>query len=751
MKFKLLHFGLLIVSTFSFAQNKISGIVNLENQGLEGASVQIESLKIGQQTDDKGKYSLSDIPDGTYKVTASFVGLKSAVKTISLKNKQNTIVNFELDFDDALDEIVVSGTMRAVSRIDSPMPVDVIQNEFFLKNPTANIFEGLQTVNGVKPQINCSVCNTGDIHINGLEGPYTMVLIDGMPIVSGLSTVYGLSGIPNSLIERVEIVKGPASSLYGSEAIGGLINVITKDAYKTPRFSADIFSTSWAETNIDLGYSAKVGKFATVLTGVNAFYYDTPIDNNNDNFTDLTLQKRASVFQKWDFKRKSGKAFSLAGRYFYEDRWGGEMQWNKSYRGGDEVYGESIYTSRWELLGNYELNTNIPLKTNFSITHHDQNSVYGDMPYLAKQTIGFGQLIHTKTYGKHDLLLGSAFRYNYYNDNTPATANADEYWMPSIFVQDDIKLTEKQNLLLGARYDYNSNHGSIFTPRIAYRYKFTDFDVLRINAGTGFRVVNLFTEDHAALTGSRDVIIANELKPEQSYNVNLNYLKKIYGDSGNYYSFEASAWYTHFTNQIIPDYDTHPNQIIYDNLDGYAVSKGVSVNADATLTNGLKLMLGVTAMDVNKTENSQTTRQMLTERFTGTWSIAYDIPKTNLTIDYTGNLYGGMRLPTLGELDPRRDHSKPFSIQNIQMTYKGLANFEFYGGVKNLLNWTVNKGNPFVIARANDPFDRGVDFDNNGNAIATPTNPYALTFDPSYSYGTNQGIRGFVGVRYNLK
>lgn len=751
MKFKLLHFGLLIVSTFSFAQNKISGIVNLENQGLEGASVQIESLKIGQQTDDKGKYSLSDIPDGTYKVTASFVGLKSAVKTISLKNKQNTIVNFELDFDDALDEIVVSGTMRAVSRIDSPMPVDVIQNEFFLKNPTANIFEGLQTVNGVKPQINCSVCNTGDIHINGLEGPYTMVLIDGMPIVSGLSTVYGLSGIPNSLIERVEIVKGPASSLYGSEAIGGLINVITKDAYKTPRFSADIFSTSWAETNIDLGYSAKVGKFATVLTGVNTFYYDTPIDNNNDNFTDLTLQKRASVFQKWDFKRKSGKAFSLAGRYFYEDRWGGEMQWNKSYRGGDEIYGESIYTSRWEMLGNYKFNTNIPLKANFSVTHHDQNSVYGDIPYLAKQTIGFGQLIHTKTYGKHDLLLGTAFRYNYYNDNTPATASADEYWMPSIFVQDDIKITEKQNILLGARYDYNSNHGSIFTPRIAYRYKFTDFDVLRINAGTGFRVVNLFTEDHAALTGSRDVIIANELKPEQSYNINLNYLKKIYGDTGNYYSFEASAWYTHFTNQIIPDYDTHPNQIIYDNLDGYAVSKGVSVNADATLTNGLKLMLGVTAMDVNKTENSQTTRQMLTERFTGTWSIAYDIPKTNLTIDYTGNLYGGMRLPTLGELDPRRDHSKPFSIQNIQMTYKGLANFEFYGGVKNLLNWTVNKGNPFVIARANDPFDRGVDFDNNGNAIATPSNPYALTFDPSYSYGTNQGIRGFVGVRYNLK
>ena len=750
MKIKLFTIFLLVCCSVTFAQNKISGIVNLDKKGLEGVSIQIESLQIGTQSNEQGNYVLENIPDGNYKIKVSYVGIKSVFKTVNLQKSQTVNLNFDLEFEDFLEEVVVSGTMRNVSRIDSPMPVDIISKQFFLKNPTANIFEGLQTVNGVKPQINCSVCNTGDIHINGLEGPYTMILIDGMPIVSGLSTVYGLSGIPNSLIERVEIVKGPASSLYGSEAIGGLINVITKDAFKAPRFSADIFSTSWAETNIDLGYSAKVGKFATVLTGVNAFYYDTPIDNNNDNFTDLTLQKRASIFQKWDFKRKSGKAFSLAGRYFYEDRWGGEMQWNKTYRGGDEVYGESIYTSRWEALGNYELNTNLPLKASFSITHHDQNSVYGDTPYLAKQTIGFGQLIHTKTYGIHDLLVGTAFRYNYYNDNTPATNKADKYWMPSLFVQDDIKLTDKQNVLLGARYDYNSNHGKIFTPRIAYRYKFTDFDVFRLNAGTGFRVVNLFTEDHAALTGSRDVIIADQLKPEKSYNINLNYLKKIYGDTGNYYSFEASAWYTHFTNQIIPDYETHPNQIIYDNLNGYAVSKGISVNADATLTNGLKFMLGVTAMDVNKTEEGQTTRQMLTERFTGTWTIGYDIPKTKITLDYTGNLYGGMRLPTLGELDPRKDHSKPFSIQNIQITYKGLANFEFYGGVKNLLNWTVNKGNPFVIARAHDPFDRGVNFDSNGNALATPTNPYALTFDPSYSYGTNQGIRGFVGVRYTL-
>jgi outer membrane receptor for ferrienterochelin and colicins len=174
-----------------------------------------------------------------------------------------------------------------------------------------------------------------------------MVLIDGMPIVSGLSTVYGLSGIPNALVERIEIVKGPASSLYGSEAVGGLINIITKNPGNAPLFTADVFTTSWQEHNADIGLKNRVGDKATVLTGINYFNYNNPIDNNEDGFTDVTLQNRISVFQKWNFSRDQNRLFSLAGRYYYEDRWGGEMDWTADDRGGDEVYGESIYTRRW--------------------------------------------------------------------------------------------------------------------------------------------------------------------------------------------------------------------------------------------------------------------------------------------------------------------------------------------------------------------------------------------------------------------
>lgn len=650
----------------------------------------------------------------------------------------------------SLDETVVTGTLKPVSRLESPVPVEVYSPAFLKKNPTASVFDALQNVNGVRPQINCNVCNTGDIHINGLEGPYTLVLIDGMPIVSGLGTVYGLTGIPNSLIEQVEIVKGPASSLYGSEAVGGLINIITKNTLSAPEFFADGFVTGWGEYNLDVGSKFSLGEKADVLIGVNYFNYNQPIDNNGDNFTDLTLQDRISIFQKWNFERKDPRIFSLAGRFFYEDRWGGEMQWTPAYRGGDEIYGESIYTRRWEVLGKYQLPVDEKVLLSFSYNDHSQNSVYGNTQFLANQRIGFAQLTWDKSIGEHDLLFGSAVRYNYYNDNTPATPTGDNIWIPSFFAQDEMAFASKHSFLAGIRYDYDKRHGNIFTPRAAYKWKVSTNDILRLNLGTGFRVVNLFTEDHAALTGAREVVIAEELKPERSVNINLNYLKKIYRDNGTFIGIDASAFYTHFSNIILPDYDTDPNLIIYDNLDGKSVSQGISANVDIAFANGLKFLVGATWQDVSNTENGIRQKQILTESITATWNLSYTFRQPHLVVDYTGNLYGPMRLPLLGDLDPRREYSPTWSIQNIQFTYKGLPNFEVYAGIKNLLDWTPNRGNPFIIARANDPFDKNLAFDANGNAVATPDNPYALTFDPGYVYGPNQGIRGFLGLRYTV-
>ena len=225
-----------------------------------------------------------------------------------------------------------------------------------------------------------------------------MVLIDGMPLVSGLSSVYGLSGIPQSLIKQIEVIKGPASTLFGSEAIGGVINLITKVPENVNQFNIESYMTSWGELNIDLGTKYKLNN-ATGLIGVNYFNYSNPIDNNRDGFTDLTLQHRVSFFNKIKLKKNS-----LAFRYFYENRWGGEMGWNSSYRGGKEVYGESIYTSRIEAFGKYDISQNLFIQ--YSLNNHDQNSVYGFTSYNALQTIGFIQGVYSKKIKNHNLLFG---------------------------------------------------------------------------------------------------------------------------------------------------------------------------------------------------------------------------------------------------------------------------------------------------------------------------------------------------------
>lgn len=729
-----------------------------DNQKAKYVNVYVKGTSIGTTTKKDGSFVLNNVPIGNQEIICSFIGFKKEIKKIVLEANETYLLNFTLTEEvNLINDVVITGTMKELSKLNSPVPVEVYTAKYFENNKTPSVFESLQNVNGVRPQLNCSVCNTGDIHINGLEGPYTMVLIDGMPIVSGLSTVYGLTGIPTSLIERVEIVKGPASTLYGSEAVGGLINVITKKPLNAPLFSADVYTTSWTETNVDVGAKYAINKKVNALVGLNYFKYGQPIDNNNDGFTDITLQDRLSIFNKFSFTRKNNKEFNIASRFVYEDRWGGEMNWNPEFRGGDSIYGESIYTNRWELFGNYELPTKENFNLQFSVNSHRQNSAYGNTLYLADQRIGFSQLTWNKElFTSHDFLVGAAYRYNYYDDNTPATLSFDSLsnkpqktHLPGIFIQDQLTLNEFNTLLLGVRYDYNSLHGNIFSPRINYKWNSVDNKtVVRLSLGNGYRVANVFTEDHAALSGSREVVFSEELNPETSRNINLNVVKRFYFNNDTYLGLDGSIFYTYFNNRIVPDYETNSNQIIYDNLNGSAESKGISLNIDLTLTNGLKILGGVTLMDVSINEEGREVRQLLTERFTAVWNIEYTLLAWNLQLNYTGNLYSPMRLPLLGELDDRPEFSPWFSIQNIQLTKPINAKWVIYAGLKNFLNFTPSSKS---IARPFDPFDKNVVFDPDGQVIPTEENPNALSFDPTYVYAANQGIRGFIGLKYTIK
>ncbi|HEY1046987.1 MAG TPA: TonB-dependent receptor plug domain-containing protein, partial [Bacteroidia bacterium] len=418
MLLKLLKTILILLSLYqtidAAAQSVIIGQVTHEGKKLKGVKIilHLNNNQIQTQTDTGGHFKFTELKNGHFYINVSSTLYSDTMAEFMINS--DTVIRIKFDLyraGETFREVVVSGSLKPVKRTESPVNIEVYTPTFFKRNPTPNLFEALQNVNGVRPQINCNVCNTGDIHINGLEGPYTMVLIDGMPIVSSLSTVYGLFGIPNSLIERIEIVKGPASTLYGSEAVGGLVNVITKKPFNSPKLTIDVMGTSWGELNNDIGIRGNLGKKIDVLTGINFFYFNQTFDKNKDGFTDVTLQNRISVFQKLRVERKNNKEFNLAGRYMYETRWGGQTNWNIKFRGGDSIYAESIFTSRIEAFGNYQLPVKSDLNLSFSINRHHQNSAYGTNLFNATQSILFAQLTDIRKYKRHELLSGLAFRY----------------------------------------------------------------------------------------------------------------------------------------------------------------------------------------------------------------------------------------------------------------------------------------------------------------------------------------------------
>lgn len=733
-----------VLSIVSMAQTgSVRGTARSAGKPVEFAHVMVVGTQLGSTTDSLGNFLITKVPVGTRTILLSGVGYFPLKLEVQVVADKTTGVKAEMKEDvSQLDEVVVTGTMKEVTRLESPISIEVYSPTFFKKNPTPNIFESLNLVNGVQPQINCNVCNTGDIHINGLEGPYTMILIDGMPIVSSLSTVYGLSGIPNNMVKRMEIVKGPASTLYGSEAVGGVINIITKDIGSSPKMRADVFGTSVGEYNVDLSGAFRANKF-NALVGINYFNYDQPRDINHDNFTDVTLQKRISIFNKWSLNRPSGKNASLALRYVNENRWGGEMQWTPEYRGTDVYYAESIYTNRAEVIGNYQFNGKENINFDYSYNYHLQDSYYGTSKYYAHQQVAFAQLRWNHQYGKHDLLTGLPVRFIDYDDNTPGTATStgenqpSRTFLPGIFVQDEIRMSDKLTTLLGGRYDHHNIHGNIFTERISFKYSPNATNTLRLTGGSGYRVVNLFTEDHAALTGARDVVIATDLKPEQSWNVNLNYSKLITSQSG-FINLDASLFYTYFTNKIVGDFDTDPNKIIYDNLDGYAISQGVTINSDFSFASSLKFIVGMTYMDVYRIDHrisEDKIPQLHAPKLSGTFTVSYTFEPIKLAVDLTGRVNGPMYLPVVPD-DYRPDMSPWVGLLNLQLTKTINSRWEIYGGAKNLLNFIPKD----PLLRPFDPFDKNVNVDN----------PYGYTFDTSYNYAPMQGLKGFLGIRYTL-
>lgn len=709
----------------------IEGEVADANGPLGFASVALEGTAYGTHTNMQGQFELLDVPEGHYTLVISMVGYQTWKTEINLSKEVQVLEKITLTEElNELEEVVVTGSMRETYISDSPVKVEVITSEFLKNNVSNNFVGAVENINGVQEQVNCGVCGTNDIRINGMEGPYTLVLIDGMPIMSALSSVYGFNGIPAAMIERIEVVKGPSSTLYGSEAVGGVINIITRKNDDMARFAFNSFYSSHDELNIDMAYRAEHGEKVTSIWGVNYFRNKRRLDFNHDNFTDIPLARRYSIFNNWSVKRDKGRRAEVALRYYTENRFGGTLQWEKEDKGSDEVYGEFIATDRAEVIGNYQLPLNREhIRLDYSMNYHRQESFYGPTPYNADQEVYFANLVWEKKYGKHFLVSGISSKYQVYKDDTPASVS-DYTYIPGIFVQDNLTLTEKTDLLGGLRVDHHKAHGLVWSPRLNVKHNLSDFTTLRLNLGTGFRVVNLFTEDHAALTGARTVVIEGTLEPERSYNAALN-LRRTYSLGSGVGNLDVDMFYTYFSNKIVPNYAVDPQLIVYDNLDGYGVSRGLSISADHKFSKRWSARLGGTLQDVYQVNTDEDgiavkSQQEFAPVFAGTYALKWEVGNSGYSLALTGRVVGPQKLP---EYDPpyeRETISPWYTLHHLQVTKAFSEHVEVYAGVKNLLNYT--QPSPLI----------------------NPEDPFSDSFDTAYAYGPLQTRRLIVGLRFDL-
>ncbi len=747
-----------LFSIISLKAQQIKGLIQANEKPVPFASIAIQELNKGTLANENGQFIIDITKKGTYTIVISNVGYQSITKevTVDTDNVDLGIISLNEDVF-GLEEVVVSGTLKETYIKNSPVKVDVITSAFLEKttSPT-NLVEAVQMVNGVSEVVACGVCFTNSISINGLPGPYTAVLIDGSPMYGNLASVYGLNGIPRTIIDRFEVIKGPSSTLYGSEAVAGVINVITKNPDHQPLLALDIMGTSYLESFGDISYAPKIGDF-NGLIGINYAYINNFDDDNNDGFSDVINLDRVSLFTKWSQERDNYKKFTITGKYYYEDRRNGLEEYlkNRAYRdlrGNDQIYGESIYTKRFEVFGTYEFQTEDYLKLDYSFSDHDQDSYYGSDYYQAHQTIGFTNLVWNKVKNLHDVTVGATLRLQSYDDNTIATGDtingtfvneADNQFIPGVFVQDEWTVSDKLTLLTGARLDHYREHGLIFAPRFNVKYKPSTWTTLRGNFGTGFRIVNLFTEDHAFVTGNRTVEILEDLEPERSYNGTLNF-NYIFSWGNSQGSFDIDAYYTYFTNAILPNYDD-PTKIIYENSKGFAESKGIGINYTQSFESPLSYNIGFNLQRATQTEPNEqgineTSNIEFAAKWSGTSSINYNWKKVRLNFSYTLRLTGPMALPEVFDLDEngqplgtsRPTVSTPFAFQNLQIikSFKN-SNFQVYAGIQNLMD-SRQELSPLV--GFNDP--------------TTPVgfSPY---FDTSYAFAPIQGREIYIGIKWN--
>lgn len=703
--------------------NMIAGhvIVKGTEESIPFATVMILGTNRGAVSNEEGQFEFRKLAAGKYTLRVQVMGYKTQEKTITVSAEATSVVHFQMEeVSFTTDEVVVSANRNEVSRKAAPVVVNVMSAKLFETVNSTDLAKSLNFQSGLRVENNCQNCGFPQVRINGLEGPYSQILINSRPIISALSGVYGLEQIPVNMIERVEVVRGGGSALFGANAVGGTINIITKDpinnSFQVASMMSNMNGKSWEQYmggNVSL--VAKDNSYGIAL--YETYRNRNPYDADGDGFSELgklnmnTFGMRAyyrpNYFSRINVEyhttnefRRGGNKFNLqpheaditeqtkhiinSGGVSYDRYWGEKHKMS--------VYGSIQHTDRNSYYG-AQKDMNAYGKTN-DLTWVVGGMYVGNMDRCLFAPATFTGGVEYQSNSLHDVMTG------YHRDMQQDVRIAGG------FVQNEWRLN-RWTMLVGARLDkHNLIDHPIFSPRVNFLYKPSDNLQARLTYSTGFRAPQAYDEDlHVTAVGGEGVQIrlADGLREERSNSF-----------SGSVdWSFPMGHWQS---NILLEGFYTDLHHVfvledIGEDQNGDKIkerrngsgAKVYGVNLDAKVAHGreAQLQLGFTVQRsrynraevwTSEGEEEQTTKRMpRTPDYYGYFTFT-SAPLKNFDFSLSGTYTGKMIVPHMaGYIEKSRmEHTPQFMDLNLKLNYtfvlKDHIKMQVNGGVQNIFN-----------------------------------------------------------------
>ena len=771
---KKLLFVLLLISAFTLnAQTtSIEGHVSSNGERMPYVSVVIESINVGVTTNENGKYHMELTP-GDYEVKVSFIGYKTLKKKINLKEGQHLHLDFNIQPDVfGLNQVVVTSTRNEISRKSSPVTVSVLGERIFDITQSSTISQGLSFTPGLRVDLNCNNCGLPDVKMNGLAGAYSQVLIDGRPTYSALSGVYGLEQIPANMIERIEIVKGGGSSLYGANAIAGTINIITKDPIEDSYAIGNTFGLIDGQTSdntLTFNSSTVASDFNSGVSFFGNFRKRGSYDANGDGFSELSKIKTLSFGTKAFYKPTLLSRIGLEIHVINDFRRGGNM-FDKPPHQTDvtEQTSHDIFSGQLSYeIYNESMTDKFSTYISFSTTHRDSyygaggNSTDPDEVLQASNYYGNSDdiniavgLQYSHTFNDESVFTsGFEAKHNNVIDKMPGyqrkiDQTVDNY---GLYLQYELKPIDRMTVLIGGRYDYTPIVGTfdydtvedhnditmgVFTPRASVMYDITGKDQVRLTYAQGFRPPQAFDEDlHIETIGGTAKIVRldADLDPETSKSVTLGYERNMSIGTSSF-DFTIDGFYTKLENQFInvPIFDdpTMPDNItIVEKKNGSGARvMGANLELNTYINEKTNFQIGATfqksryeneevvleGKDSNGDDITVSTKEMLKSPDGYGYVTFQYLPFDDFTTSLTGIYTGRMLIANQTNLELRDTPS--FFELGLKFSYKIHIN--------NDLNVELNTGIINALNSYQDDFEVGADRD--AGYIYGPTQPRTI-------------------------